>query len=267
MRKSHIAALLIVVATATGCRNARTAKIDGLEIERLTVDTAVYIAKGASPKCRVSMDVEYAEGKNAQKVNGIILNSGVFPPEYIGETNAGNNIKECAKRFADTYIACYRNDFAPLISADKRQAAMYERNMNFHTYTASERDNILTYTAVFKEMSGDGSASTQTHVVNIDTQAMRRIGTGDMLMHGSDTFVKRAICKALCKKFGARDIAGLRKKGILANEEVYVPDNFIIGRHHITFIFDSDEIAPHDIGEIRVTIDDSEFGKLLKLKQ
>lgn len=267
MRKPYIAALLIMIAAAAGCRNVRTTKTNGLEIGRLTVDTAVCITKGDSPKCRVSMVVEYAEGRNAQKVNSLILTSGVFPPEYIGDTNTGSSIKECAKRFADNYIACYCNDFAPLISTDKRQAAMYERSMNFHTYTASERDNILTYTSVFKEMSGDGSVATQTRVVNIDTQTMRRIGIGDMLMHGSDTFVKRAICKALCKKFGAKDIAELRQKGILANEEVHVPDNFIIGRHHITFIFDSDEIAPHDVGEIRVTINDSDLGKLLKIKR
>lgn len=267
MRKPHIAALLIMIAATAGCRNARTAKIDGLEIERLTVDTAVCIAKGSSPKCRVSMNVEYAKGRNAQKVNSMILASGVFPPEYIGDTNASSDIKKSAKRFTQTYIACYRNDFAPLLSADKRQAAMYERSMSFSTYTASERDDILTYTAVFKEMSGDGSATTQTRVVNIDTRAMCKIGISNLLMHGSDTFVKRAICKALCKKFGVKDIAGLRQKGILANEDVYIPDNFIIGKHHITFIFDSDEIAPHDMGEIRVTINDSEFGKLLKIRQ
>ncbi|MBQ3989723.1 MAG: DUF3298 domain-containing protein, partial [Bacteroidales bacterium] len=36
--------------------------------------------------------------------------------------------------------------------------------------------------------------------------------------------------------------------------KIYAPDNFILFKHKIQFIYNPDEIAPHDIGEIKIDV-------------
>ena len=49
-----------------------------------------------------------------------------------------------------------------------------------------------------------------------------------------------------------------------ADGEVYLSENFILGKDDITFIYGEDEIAPHAVGEIRVKVDLDDLKKFLK---
>lgn len=264
MGKRHIAAA-VIVAAIIGCNNIPTLKADGIETETTTVDTSVCLINNMPPQCHIYMKIKYAKGNNAAKINKAIAESALFPQDYANAA-VGNDMEQRIRNFAQSYIADYRKELGPLFRADNGQAALYEKNLRINTSMKSERGGIITYTTMLSEIAGDGSATTLTKATNISLKTARRITTDDILVHGSDSFVKKLLCEKLCKKFRAKDMKALRSKGILCNEDIYIPDNFIIGRRHITFIFNSDEIAPHDLGEIRITIDDEELENLLKLK-
>lgn len=255
----------IVIATIIGCSNMPTSRIGGMETDAITIDTTTCLTNDASPKCHVYMKVTYVKGNYSAKINQTIAESGIFPPDYaISATNG--DIESCTHDFAKSYLECYRKDLLPLFKAAPEQATLYERDLRITTNIKSERNGVLTYTTLLSEILGDGSAVKQTKVTNINLRTASKITTDNAFMHGSEAFIKRLLCKKLCKKFNAKDISALKGKGILTNEDIYIPDNFIIGHRHITFIFNSDEIAPHDFGEIRITINDEELGKLLKIK-
>lgn len=264
MCRRHVIAA-IVIAAIIGCKNMPTSKIGGHETEAITIDTSACLTNGASPKCHVYINVKYIKGDKSAKINQIIAESGIFPPEYTNATTSGSNMKSRARDFTKNYLECYKKELAPLFKATPELAKLYERDLRLTTHMKSERDGVLTYSTSLNEISGDGSTTRQTKTTNINLKTIRKITTDDMFVHGSEAFIKRLLYKKLCKKFKAKDINALNNKGILTNEDIYIPDNFIIGHRHITFIFNSDEIAPHDIGEIRITINDEELGKLLRI--
>jgi len=66
--------------------------------------------------------------------------------------------------------------------------------------------------------------------------------------------------------FDVDNIEGLKKRYIFADGNIYVPDNFIIEKDGISFIYCQDEIAPHEEGEIRIKVNDSEIENLKKVE-
>ena len=68
----------------------------------------------------------------------------------------------------------------------------------------------------------------------------------------------------MLKKFEAKDLEGLREKGIFNGIEPYVPTNFILGDDEVEFIYCDTEIAPHAVGEIRIAVPRRQLDDLLK---
>ena len=68
----------------------------------------------------------------------------------------------------------------------------------------------------------------------------------------------------MAKDFKVKDLEGLQEKSIFVDGQTYLSDNFIYGDDEITFIYCEDEIAPHEIGEIRVDLDIDDLKRLMK---
>lgn len=264
MRKTYMTATLIAVAAMAGCNTPPRHVANGQETERFRTDTTVSLTQGVSPECRLTLDVEYMKGAKGAPTNRAILRSGIFPPEYIDTATAGGDMEKAMRELAGNCIAAYRADYAPLFKADRSEAALYEKSVKATGRMTPARGTIVAYTLETTEQTGDNPPVKLTRAVNIDTAKARRITLADVLKHGSERFVTKMITRRLCRKFHAKDIGELRSKGVLALTDAYIPDNFIIGKDRITFIFNPDEIAPHDAGEIRIDISDSELGTLLK---
>ena len=80
----------------------------------------------------------------------------------------------------------------------------------------------------------------------------------------SDVAIKDMIVEKLIKQFDVDSFDQLKEKYIFADGQVYVPDNFILEDDKVTFIYCEDEIAPHEIGEIRVEFDKSDLKSYMR---
>ena len=76
--------------------------------------------------------------------------------------------------------------------------------------------------------------------------------------------MKAKIVEKMSSKFKVKDLQALQDKYIFADSHVYVPENFILEDNKIIFIYCEDEIAPHDVGEIRLTFYKGEISTYLK---
>ena len=100
--------------------------------------------------------------------------------------------------------------------------------------------------------------------MNIDTKKNQLIRLSDLFIDGSEPLLKEIIIQHIGKQHEAESLADLQAKGIFADGEVYLSENFILGKDDITFIYGEDEIAPHAVGEIRVKVDLDDLKKFLK---
>ncbi len=256
-------AVAVVLCVLTACVwRGTTTTLCGIDFESAEADTTVALAPNeGAPTCNVSANVAYAVGSYASAINADLLKSGVFPPECMTGADARN-----ASRFARTVVEnCVRNyirDYAPLYRGDTAHGQIYTKQMLVTARAYSYREGIIVYAVTTSENDGDGMSEKHTSTININAKTGKVLTHDQLFLPGSDRFVERLIVGKLRRKYGAKNDNDLKTKGILSGEDIYIPDNFVIGKHDITYIYAADEIAPHDFGEIRVSISYKELGKL-----
>ncbi len=256
--------LVVLVCILLGaCQKAHMAHIDGLTIRETVLDTTYTLGKASgAPSCHVSIQMQYAEGENAEKINAAILNAAILPPEYL--PNGLTDVPKAVNMFADQYIRYYRDANTSLYKYDRTHGNTYGQRFQLTVSTQSHYQDILTYTANIKTQSGEQPETMQTIVRNIDTKSGHILSLDDIYIHGAEEPIKSVIVRKLAKSHRADGIDGLRNRQIFIGTEVYLPDNFIVYRDKVIFIYQQGEIAPYDEGELRITVSRSDIGKLMR---
>ena len=72
------------------------------------------------------------------------------------------------------------------------------------------------------------------------------------------------IQRRLQADFDCQSLEELQDKGILRLAGIYIPANYEIGEDGITFIYNTDEIAPHETGSITITLSYEEMETFMK---
>ena len=88
----------------------------------------------------------------------------------------------------------------------------------------------------------------------------------DVLVNGSEKMVTELIVKQLCEQYDAEDIKQLNEKSIFNGIDPYPSRNFMLEADGVTFIYNADEIATHDVGRILVKISYSDINPYLKVR-
>lgn len=256
--------LIVLTSILFGaCQKAHMAHIDGLTMREIALDTTYTLGKDTdAPFCHVTIHMQYADGKNAQKINTAILTPGILPPEY--QPTDISDVPIAVKTFANQYIRRYRDANTPLYKYDRTHNKDYGQSFQLTVSTQSRYQNILTYIATIKTRYGEQSETSQTIVRNIDTRSGNILSLDDIYIHGAEESIKAVIVKKLAKSHGADGLDGLRDRHIFTSSEVYIPDNFIIDRDKVIFIYQQGEIAPYEEGELRITVSRADIGKLMR---
>lgn|SRR5574344_189038 len=261
--------LLAIVAGVTICSCAnngtKNTMTSGLNMDSIVKDTSVALTEEAnSPKCEIKLSLQFVKGKNADVINNALLRSGILMPDYLSLSDEKLDIKQAVDSFTNRYICDYKTDYAPLYKEDKNNSGSYNSIYTVKTSTQSNIENIISYIASIYYYSGGAHGTSQTIVKNFNIKNGKLMELKDFFVPGYEVGLKDLIVEKLAEKFKATDLKGLQKQYIFADGRAYIPENFIPGKDKFTFIYCSDEIAPHAVGEIRVDIDKSDIKDLLK---
>lgn len=90
------------------------------------------------------------------------------------------------------------------------------------------------------------------------------ITLSDLFIEGYEESVKEIIFEKLQRCLKNNRTGFHKQEGSLTDGDIYITDNYVIGKNKITFIYCEDEIAPHECGEMRVDLSKSELKKYLK---
>ena len=265
MRK--LLGIVIAIVTVAGCKSNgnRTTGADGIAFDSIVIDSTFRLGGTPdAPACEVSLSLLYAKGEKADIINDTLLRSGILIPEYFSLSGEHLSFKAAADSFTSTYIADYRRDYGALYREDKQHAASYNCRYVVRTQTQVSGDNVLNYIASVSTYGGGAYPVMQTIAKNFDLKTGRLIRLTNVFVPGYEEPLKDMIEEAACKKFKMKDLEELKKAYIFADGNVYVPDNFIMTENEITFIYCEDEVAPHAVGEIRLTFEKDQLSKILK---
>ena len=158
----------------------------------------------------------------------------------------------------------YKRDYRSLYEVDRNNFDSYNIAYDVNTSIKQGRKGIVVYMAEATYSSG-ALHETQTLVArNIDMDKKKVLTLDDVLVGGSEKFVAELIVKELCSQRDVDDIKQLNELSIFKGIDPYPSKNFMLEADGVTFIYNADEIATHDIGRILVKIDYSDINPYLK---
>lgn len=257
--------LFVLFIFACGNKSKNTASIDGIDFDSIVVDTtAMLINEKNSPQCHIKLSIQYARGENSKKINHAILHSGVAIPDYFFIGHKDMEISSATKFFAKRLIEEYLEDYTQLYKQDKNNPQSYEYRFFVKTLTKNGDKNILIYQSTIDSFGGGPYGISQTIVKNININTGKIVTLDSLFAPGYEKTLEEIIINKLQEKFDCKNTEELRKKSIFIDGRVYASENFILDQDKITFIYCDSEIAPHDIGEIRIEIKKSELTNIIK---
>ncbi len=256
-----VTAFLLAVAPALF---ASCSSDDGTETAFSTVEvkkTVPLTGGNGSPKCTVNLKISYAsDGKDScsGKINATLCH------ELFGSD--GNDVPKAARAFADSYADIYKSSMAKFYAADRtdsRKRSWYEYRYDMETGVESGRKGIVVYTAKLDYNEGGAHGISQTITLNFDKATGRCIRLDDLFAEGTEKRLAEILLEKLQEAVGAKDLAGLKDKGYLNVTDMYAPQNFILGKKDVTFIYNIYEIAPYEQGTTTLSVSYSDLKELL----
>ena len=232
---------------------------DALLFDTMTADKTVTLSNDeGSPVCTVHLELAYAtddNGHKAEVVNNYIqqqlLNMEDIP------------IRHAADSFCNAYTTNYLRNLLPLYNQNRSDTTLrswYE----YHFTITSEaiggcsptdiRPATTVISAIVDYFEGGIHGVNQQLTMNFNNRTGQLIGLADVFVPGYESQLVAILQKALCEKVGAKNLAGLRRKGYLVGMAMYPSRNFMVNDESITFIYNPDDIAPYDKGATELII-------------
>ena len=266
MKKIAFAALTILLAAACGSKDEKTVtKAEGIDFDSVTVDTIVPLVNvEGSPTAHIHLSLTFVKGDKAEALNKAIKYGGFFSPDYMGELHEKTTLKEAADSFVVNYVKDYQRNYAPLYRGDQQHKTAYDVTYDAHTYVQNHRSGIVCYIAKSNMYGGGEHSVSSTVAKNIDLKTGKAITLNEVFTPGFEQPLAEIITNKLCKEQGVKTLKELQEKGVFTGIEPYASDNFILGDGEVTFIYVDSEIAPHEMGEVRVTLSNDELENVLK---
>lgn len=279
MKKSILGALALTIGmsglVACGSKTAGSVHTDTepmaaetaaelLSFDSIVVDTATTMMSGADTlRATVHIQLMLAKGPGADAVNDSIMKSNVFMPEYMPKNTKGMTQQQQVEAFAKNFLAGYLADCEEI----KKQGIELHSTFSYsYDVTAqveqNAADSLANYLASGYVYMGGAHGSSFSVARNFNVNTGRQLDKQSILKADSEKPVMDIVYKGILKSFGSE--ADNIKEMLFFGDKPYLTGNFLVKPDTITFIYQTDEIAPHACGEIRVPVSKKDLANYLK---
>ncbi|MFZ1236729.1 MAG: RsiV family protein [Prevotella sp.] len=249
--------LLAVFGMAlSSCGNSKVISKVSMSLDSVAIDTTVALVPhdATSPKAHVKLLLVYAKGGNARQVNDAILGSDAFKSDFVVDKSLkGLSPREAVNKFVNDFIGRYRKDCGPIYAKDRTSKSLNDEFFSNGEVVEHGGDTVCVLFHKYVYTGGANGLST-TVAMNIDRKTGKIIGKDELLKTISLDKTRDGIVKYLAGKLQVKGLEGLHGMGVFTDREVYIPDNFMLGRDSIIFLYGAEEIAPHYLGEVKVAV-------------
>lgn len=262
VRPALAAACLLLAGCGGGARGADEAA------RTITVEETARLRPGddASPSCTLAIDYQYlpedAPDGAARRINAA-AREALLGPEYGGLAP-----EEAVDSFRHAYVARYRRDVGDLYEEDLRRATPADEMPTWydHAYCltvrlAQGREGVVNLCAETSEYTGGAHPHTWDRWMNFDAADGRRLTREEVFLDGSEAPLCRLLLRELVAEMAARtddeDIRSaedLRRNGVLTTGDLYVPDDFLLEKDRVSFLYNRYDIAPYAMGAITLSL-------------
>ncbi len=252
---------------ASGCNRSQKAdkQSDELVFQCERFDTVAYYKGDSGAKCTISISLHHAQGPNAHIINDSILKSGIFVDEEL-RRGEKKTVPKAIKIVVKNHIKGFKNDVKEVMNGGGGNIdAMSDCYYNVSSKVDYGRDGAINYRASYDAYLGGAHGSANTFYMNFDPKTGRMIKTADIVVQGADDRLAGLIALRIARMHSCASVDELKdREGIFDIFDPYVPDNFVMGKDSITFVYQCEEIGPYAVGEIAARFAYSELKDLVK---
>ena len=264
MSLTFVLSLFLTVGCGGG-RDNEDVKNTDFEINTVTEDTVSMLFGGKTgPKCEVSYSLKYAEGADAGYVNNIIINK-IFPDAGADTID----VQAAAAADVSRRVAEYKQSLKSVTKKSISDGSFPAQSANYKLAVDADcnmlNDMILVYKVSYVEQAyGDLNPVENEFSFNISCNEKAEITTDDIFVPGYKERLVKKIVDNLASTYKVSGLEALRARGVFNDGMPYAPDNFIIGKDDITFVYNPFEIAGRKYGIIRVVLGAEDIKDIMK---
>lgn len=237
--------------------------------ERLTDDDG-------SPYCDFHMDYAYLDEKGDSIA---MLINHAAQRELLGHDYADLVPQAAVDSFKNTYLRNYRQEVGELYKADVTKHGAegipqwYARTYSVNTFVEEGYKGIINISANYFEDMAGAHPHQYAKWLNFDANTGKLLTKKDVFTPEGVADIERMLLDKLLIQQADRypdetltTLEDLHKKGILQLTDMYIPDNFLLSKEKVLFLFNRYDIAPYSEGEILMELTYEEIGHCLKIK-
>lgn len=264
MQKNRINQYLAAIVTAcllfVSCQN-KNEDNNKLFNTLIVEKTAALCENEGSPECKINIEIDEINDTTeaSNKINKTIIQAAFGREEEALETAIDS--------FCANYIFRYKDALSKLYEADLRagvSSSWYDYRYKLKSEHSDGYSDCLCYKITTLRYEGGAREYSQITCMNFDKQTGEQIELQDLLLPTYVSELPPLLLEKLLDDFECEDIEALHQKGVLRLTDVYIPANYLLCDDYISFIYNTDEIAPYETGAVSVDISYKEIEALLK---
>ena len=227
-----------------------------------------------SPYCDFSVDFTSLNETDsiASLINETILT------EFLGKDFAHLSPDAAVDSFKIDYWREYQKECGKIYRMEMQEAtsvdeipAWFSQTYSLVTFVEEGRGGIINATANYYVDMGGAHPSQWGRWLNFDFMTGKLLGKEDVFHADTQKDIENLLLQKLILQQAevhpdeeVKTLEDLQKLGLLQMTNMYIPDNFLLSKSAMLFLYNRYDIAPYAAGEIVIEVPYEEIGHYLK---
>lgn len=276
-RYPYMAIILLMMLLSTwlgGC--GLMEKYDDSPYKHIFKEEEAHLTEDASsPFCDFSVDYTYLD-EEGDSIATLI--NRTIQGEFLGNDYASLTPEEAVDSFMNVYIRDYRKETGELYQVDRAKGtsdeeipAWYNQTYSLVTFIEEGHGGTINVSANVFVDTGGAHPHQWSQWLNFDFESGKLLTKDDVFLASAKADIERMLLDHLMlmqaeiyPDESLKTLEDLQQKGFLQMTKMYIPDNFLLHKEGVSFLFNRYDIAPYSAGEIVIEIPYEEIGYCLK---
>lgn len=276
-RYPYMAIILLMMLLSTwlgGC--GLMEKYDDSPYKHIFKEEEAHLTEDASsPFCDFSVDYTYLD-EEGDSIATLI--NRTIQGEFLGNDYASLTPEEAVDSFMNVYIRDYRKETGELYQVDRAKGtsdeeipAWYNQTYSLVTFIEEGHGGTINVSANVFVDTGGAHPHQWSQWLNFDFESGNLLTKDDIFLASAKADIERMLLDHLMlmqaeiyPDESLKTLEDLQQKGFLQMTNMYIPDNFLLHKEGVSFLFNRYDIAPYSAGEIVIEIPYEEIGYCLK---
>lgn len=266
--------LTLLVTLASGCQWIGT--YDVSPYQHIFVEEEAHLTDDASsPYCDFSIDYSYLDEEDDSIAS--LINRAI-QREFLGEAFGMLTPEVAVDSFKNVYLRDYRKEIGGIYLAEKalkapeeEMPAWFSQTYSMVTFVEEGQGGHINATANYYVDMGGAHPNQWSRWMNFDFATGRLLGKDEVFKPEAKAEIEAILLDKLLQQQAAlypdetlKTLEDLQAKGFLQLTPMYIPDNFLLAKDKVLFLFNRYDIAPYSAGEIVLEVPYGEIGHCLK---